>query len=65
MKNSDDISPLDPIVLTEQAIQCLREGNLDEAAQYLKMAKSQITDKLAAGHPQPLQRLTSKDMMKH
>lgn len=65
MNNSDDISPLDPILLTEQAIRCLRDGNLDEAAQYLKMAKSQITDKLVEKDPMPLRRVTSKDVMKH
>ena len=65
MSTSDDISPLDPIKLTEQAVDCLREGKLEEAAQYLKVAKSQITDKLAEGDPMPLRRITSKDVIKH
>lgn len=65
MTDTDDISPLDPIKLTEQAIRCLQDGNLEDAAQYLKVAKSQITDKLAEGDPLPLRRLRSNEVIKH
>ena len=65
MTDTDDISPLDPIELTEQAIRCLREGNLEDAARYLKVAKYQITDKLVEGDPLPLRRISSKDVIKH
>ena len=62
MAKSDDISPLDPIQLTEQAVFSLRDGDLAQAVQYLMMAKSQITDSLAHDPKNPIKRVKAKDL---
>ena len=62
MAKSDDISPLDPIRLTEQAVSALRNGDLEQAVQYLTMAKLQITDGLAHDPERPIKRVKTKDV---
>ena len=64
---SDDkrTSPLDPIWLTEKAVQALRTGQLEEAAQYLHFAKSQLMDNIKSGDKFPLRRMTREDINMH
>ena len=65
MSEKNDTSPLDPIWLTEQAIEALEAGKFDEATQYLQTAKSQLMDALKSGEQYPLRRLTTKDISMH
>ena len=58
-------SPLDPIWLTEKAVQALRAGQLEEAAQYLNVAKSQLMDNIRSGDKLPLRRMTNEDINMH
>ena len=64
---SDDKQPssLDPIRLTEKAVQALRAGQLEEAAQYLNVAKSQLMDNIKNGDKFPLRRMTREDIKMH
>ena len=64
---SDDKQPssLDPIWLTEKAVQALRAGKLEEAAQYLNVAKSQLMDNIKNGDKFPLRRMTREDIKMH
>ena len=55
-------SPLDPIWLTEKAVKALRAGQLEQAAQYLNVAKSQLMDNIKNGDKFPLRRMTSDDI---
>ena len=65
MSEDKKTSPLDPIWLTEKAVQALRAGQLDQAAQYLNVAKSQLMDNIKSGDKLPLRRITSKDISMH
>ena len=65
MTEEKDTSPLDPIWLTEQAVQALKSGSLDEAAKYLHAAKSQLMDNLNSGDQYPLRRMTTDDIKMH
>ena len=65
MSKKNDSSPLDPIWLTEQAVCALEAGRLDEAAQYLQAAKSQLIDNLNSGDQYPLRRMTIDDIIMH
>ena len=49
MSKDKKTSPLDPIWLTEKAVQALRAGQLEQAAQYLNVAKSQLMDNIKSG----------------
>ena len=65
MSKDKKTSPLDPILLTEKAVQALRAGQLEQAAQYLNVAKSQLMDNIKSGDKLPLRRMTSKDINMH
>jgi len=65
MSEKNDTSPLDPIWLTEQAVQALEAGKFDQAAQYLQAAKSQLIDNLNSGDEYPLRRMTIDDISMH
>ena len=65
MSEEQKTSPLDPIWLTEKAVQALRAGQLEEAAQYLNVAKSQLMDNIRTGDKLPLRRMTSEDIKVH
>ena len=65
MSEDNKTSPLDPIWLTEKAVQALRAGQLEEAAQYLNVAKSQLMDNIKSGDKLPLRRMTSEDINMH
>ena len=65
MSEKKNTSPLDPIWLTEQAVKALQAGRLDEAAQYLHVAKSQLIDNLNSGDKYPLRRMTTDDISMH
>ena len=65
MSEDKKTSPLDPIWLTEKAVQALRTGQLEEAAQYLNVAKSQLMDNIKSGDKLPLRRMTNKDINMH
>ena len=65
MSEDKKTSPLDPIWLTEKAIKALRAGQLEEAAQYLNVAKSQLMDNIKSGDKLPLRRMTSDDTNMH
>ena len=65
MSKDKKTSPLDPIWLTEKAIQALRAGQLEEAAQYLSVAKAQLIDNIKSGDKLPLRRMTSEDINMH
>ena len=56
---------LDPICLTEKAVQALKAGQLEEAAQYLNVAKSQLMDNIKSGDKFPLRRMTREDIKMH
>ena len=62
MSEEKKTSPLDPISLTEKAVQALRAGQLEQAAQYLNVAKSQLMDNIKSGDKFPLRRITSEDI---
>ena len=65
MSEDIDTSPRDPIWLTEKAVQALRAGKLEQAAQYLNVAKSQLMDNIKSGDKFPLRRMTSEDINMH
>ena len=65
MSDDKQTSSLDPIWLTEKAVQALRAGQLEEAAQYLNVAKSQLMDNIRSGDKLPLRRMTSEDIKVH
>ena len=65
MPDDKQPSSLDPIWLTEKAIQALRAGQLEEAAQYLNVAKSQLMDNIKSGDKYPLRRMTREDIKMH
>lgn len=65
MSVNENTSPLDPIWLTEQAVKALKAGKLDEATQYLNVAKSQLVDKLNSGEQLPLRQMTTDDINMH
>ena len=65
MSEDNKTSPLDPIWLTEKAVQALRAGQFEEAAQYLNVAKSQLMDNIKSGDKLPLRRMTSEDINMH
>ena len=65
MSEKNDTSPFDPVWLTEQAVKALEAGCLDEAAQYLHAAKSQLMDNLKSGDQYPLRRMTTDDISIH
>ena len=65
MPEDKKTSPLDPIWLTEKAVQALRAGRLEQAAQYLNVAKSQLIDNIKSGDKLPLRRMTSDDINMH
>ena len=65
MSKDTQTSPLDPIWLTEKAVQALRAGQLEEAAQYLNVAKSQLMDNIKSGEKFPLRRITREDINMH
>ena len=65
MSEDKKTSPLDPIWLTEKAVEALRTGQLEEAAQYLNVAKSQLMDNIKSGDKLPLRRMTNKDINMH
>ena len=65
MSEDKKTSPLDPIWLTEKAVQALRAGQLEKAAQYLNVAKSQLMDNIASGDKLPLRRMTRQDINMH
>ena len=65
MSDDKKTSSLDPICLTEKAVQALRAGQLEEAAQYLNVAKSQLMDNIKSGDKLPLRRMTSDDTNMH
>tara|TARA_B100000035_G_C20680426_1_gene413719 strand:+ start:188 stop:385 length:198 start_codon:yes stop_codon:yes gene_type:complete len=65
MSEDRKTSPLDPIWLTEKAVKALRSGQLEEAAQYLTVAKSQLMDNIKSGDKLPLRRMTSEDIKMH
>ena len=64
---SDDKQPssLDPIWLTEKAVQALKAGQLEEATQYLNVAKSQLMDNIKSGDKFPLRSMTREDIKMH
>ena len=65
MTDDEQTSSLDPIWLTEKAVQSLRAGKLEEAAQYLNVAKSQLMDNIKSGDKYPLRRMTREDVNMH
>ena len=65
MSDDKQISSLDPIWLTEKAVQSLRAGQLEEAAQYLNVAKSQLMDNIKSGDKFPLRLMTGEDIKMH
>ncbi len=65
MSEDKKTSPLDPIWLTEKAVQALRAGQIEEAAQYLNVAKSQLMDNIKSGDKFPLRRMTREDIKMH
>ena len=65
MSDDKQTSSLDPIWLTEKAVQALRAGRLEEAAQYLNFAKSQLIDNIKSGDEFPLRRMTREDISIH
>ena len=65
MSDDTQTSSLDPIWLTEKAVQALKAGQLEEAAQYLHVAKSQLMDNIKSGDKFPLRRMTRKDIKMH
>ena len=65
MSEDKRTSSLDPIFLTEKAVQALRAGQLEEAAQYLTVAKSQLMDNIKGGDKFPLRRMTREDISMH
>ena len=65
MSDDKKTSSLDPIWLTEKAVQALRAGKLEEAAQYLNVAKSQLMDNIKSGDKFPLRRMTREDIKMH
>ena len=62
MSDDKQTCSLDPIWLTEKAVQALRAGQLEEAAQYLNFAKSQLMDNIKSGDKYPLRRMTREDI---
>ena len=65
MSDDKQTSSLDPIWLTEKAVQALRTGKLEEAEQYLNVAKSQLMDNIKSGDKFPLRRVTREDIKMH
>ena len=65
MSDDKQISSLDPILLTEKAVQALKAGQLEEAAQYLNVAKSQLMDNIKSGDKFPLRRIKREDINMH
>ena len=65
MSDDKQLSSLDPIWLTEKAVQALRAGQIEEAAQYLNVAKSQLMENIKSGDKFPLRRLTREDIKMH
>ena len=65
MSEDKETSSLDPIWLTEKAVHALRAGQLEEAAQYLNVAKSQLMDNIKSGDKFPLRRMTREDINMH
>ena len=65
MPDDKQTSSLDPISLTEKAVRALKAGRLEEAAQYLNVAKSQLMDNIKSGDKFPLRRMVRKDINMH